>query len=158
MNKPATDDVVLWLNGGPGCSSLLGFAQEIGPSMMYSGSKSFSSDVNPYSWNQKANLLFLEAPPGVGFSINKDATYVYNETRTAHDNVEAVKAWSTRFPELLPNNFWISGESYCGMYIPNFASQLLDANEIWKETNTAIKFKGIMIGNGVMVTDRHWRR
>jgi carboxypeptidase C (cathepsin A) len=53
------DDVVLWLNGGPGCSSLLGFAQEIGPNMLYSGSSKFVSAFNPYSWNQKANLLFF---------------------------------------------------------------------------------------------------
>ena len=58
-NKPLKDDVVLWLNGGPGCSSLLGFAQEIGPNMLLSGSMHFSSFFNPYSWNQKANLLFF---------------------------------------------------------------------------------------------------
>mgnify|MGYP000470465134 FL=1 len=46
--------------------------------MLYSGSKQFASYFNPYSWNQKANLLFFEAPPGVGFSINKDQSYVYN--------------------------------------------------------------------------------
>jgi carboxypeptidase C (cathepsin A) len=46
--------------------------------MLYSGSKQFASYFNPYSWNQKANLLFFEAPPGVGFSINKDPSYVYN--------------------------------------------------------------------------------
>lgn len=53
------DDVVLWLNGGPGCSSLLGFSQEIGPNMLLAGSTNFSSYFNPYSWNQKANLLFF---------------------------------------------------------------------------------------------------
>lgn len=58
-NNPKTDDVVLWLNGGPGCSSLLGFAQEIGPDMLYSGSMQFNGALNPYSWNQKANLLFF---------------------------------------------------------------------------------------------------
>lgn len=77
-NKPAKDDVVLWLNGGPGCSSLLGWAQEVGPNMLYSGSKTFANYFNPYSWNQKANLLFFESPPGVGFSINKDPNYVYS--------------------------------------------------------------------------------
>ena len=58
-NKPLNDDTVLWLNGGPGCSSLLGFSQELGPNIMYSGSNQFSSYFNPYSWNQKANLLFF---------------------------------------------------------------------------------------------------
>lgn len=46
--------------------------------MLYSGSSKFVSGFNPYSWNQKANLLFFQAPPGVGFSIKKDTNYVYN--------------------------------------------------------------------------------
>ena len=69
---------MLWLNGGPGCSGLLGFAQEIGPNMIYEGSASFASKINPYSWNNNANVLFFEAPPGVGFSVNKDKSYIYN--------------------------------------------------------------------------------
>ncbi len=122
---------------------------------MYSGSTQFSSYFNPYSWNQKSNLLFFQAPPGVGFSINNDPSYVYNESRTASDSTAAIKAFYVRFPELLPNNFWITGESYCGMYIPNFASYLLDAI---KTMDKPIKFKGVMIGNGVMVTSKFWRR
>lgn len=91
----------------------------------------------------------------MGFSTNKDKSYVFNESRTASDNTAAVKGFFARFPELISNNFWITGESYCGMYIPNFASALIDANEGWE---SKIRFKGVMIGNGVMVTDRHWRR
>lgn len=50
--NPKNDDVALWLNGGPGCSSMLGFTQEIGPNMLYSGSSRFASYENPFSWNQ----------------------------------------------------------------------------------------------------------
>lgn len=151
------DDVVLWLNGGPGCSSLLGFSQEVGPNMLLSGSKFFADHFNPYSWNNNANLLFIESPPGVGFSVNKDKSYVYNESRTASDNVLAIKAWFERFDNFKNNNFWITGESYCGMYIPYFASALIDAN-INMELGAKINFKGVMIGNGVMITNKHWRR
>lgn len=126
--KSLKDDLVLWLNGGPGCSSLLGFSQEVGPNTMYSGSKSFATYFNPYSWNQIANMLFFEAPPGVGFSVNNDPSYVYNESRTASDNVKALQGWYARFPEFNNNNFWITGQSYCGMYIPNFANTLIDEN------------------------------
>jgi serine carboxypeptidase-like clade 2 len=149
----ATRDLVMWLNGGPGCSSMLGWTQEIGPRLLLSGSSQFSASSNPYSWNKLANLLFFESPPGVGFSINNDPNYIYNESRTATDNVAALKLWFERFPEMKANNFWITGESYCGMYIPNYASALIDANK-----NQDIKFKGVMIGNGVMVTEQYWRR
>lgn len=65
-NNPEIDDVVLWLNGGPGCSSLLGktiiysgLMQEIGPNVIHQGNDKFSQSSNPYSWNNNANLLFL---------------------------------------------------------------------------------------------------
>lgn len=98
--------------------------------MLYSGTDKFADYFNPYSWNIKSNLLFFESPPGVGFSVNKDPTYVYNETRTASDNVAAIKAWFERFSNFRQNNFWITGESYCGMYIPYFSSAVIDANKV----------------------------
>ncbi len=54
-------------------------------------------------------MLFFEAPPGVGFSVNNDPSYVYNESRTASDNVKALQGWYARFPEFNNNNFWITG-------------------------------------------------
>ena len=64
QNSPSTDPLILWLNGGPGCSSLTGFLDEIGPftSDLYSGNFTY----NPYSWNMNASLLFIEQPAGVG--------------------------------------------------------------------------------------------
>ena len=87
----------------------MGFAQELGPNMLLSGASGFSSELNQYSWNKHANLLFFETPPGVGFSVNKDPDYIYNESRTASDNVKALQKWYEKFPEYLSNKFWISG-------------------------------------------------
>lgn len=61
--------------------------------MIYSGSKKFASYANPYSWNKHANVLYFESPPGVGFSVNQDSDYVYNESRTAADSVLALQKW-----------------------------------------------------------------
>lgn len=132
MRDSPKDDLTLWLNGGPGCSSLLGnwfiilgFAQEVGPNMLMSGSKKFSAIKNPYSWNQISNMLFFESPAGVGFSINDDTDYVYNDDRTAQDGLKALQEFYKRFPEFKQNNFWIAGESYCGMYIPFLANEVI---------------------------------
>ncbi|CAK5064252.1 unnamed protein product [Meloidogyne enterolobii] len=71
------DIKVLWLNGGPGCSSLLGLFAELGPYLLSEdGSKLIR---NPYSWNNKANVLFLESPAGVGYSYSTDGNLTTND-------------------------------------------------------------------------------
>ena len=71
-NDPANDPVVLWLNGGPGCSSLDGLIYEHGPFRLETDAKSGKLAFNrfDYSWNKKANVVYLEAPVGVGFSYS----------------------------------------------------------------------------------------
>lgn len=66
---PATDPVIMWINGGPGCSSALGLLMELGPCSVADDPKtSNDTKVNPYSWNNNANIFFLDEPVNVGFS------------------------------------------------------------------------------------------
>ena len=67
MNDPTTDPVVIWFNGGPGCSSMLAFMQENGPIAIDDGEDYIKT--NPYPWNTKANMLWIESPAGVGYSL-----------------------------------------------------------------------------------------
>ncbi|KAF0747662.1 hypothetical protein AaE_007642 [Aphanomyces astaci] len=78
-SNPSTDPLVLWLNGGPGCSSLGGFFTDLGPFVVQSD---LSVKRNPYAWNRKANMVFLESPAGVGFSqpVLNDTDYNDNFT------------------------------------------------------------------------------
>ncbi len=64
---PENDPVVIWLNGGPGCSSTTGLFFELGPSSI---SKDLKPIRNPYSWNSNASVIFLEQPLGVGYSYS----------------------------------------------------------------------------------------
>lgn len=146
INTPSTAPLVLWLNGGPGCSSLLGLFQEIGPYVLCDDCTEFQK--NDHTWLKSANILFLESPLGVGFSYSNDTSFVYDDFTTAHKLFEALQDFYARYPMYRNNDFWISGESYAGMYIPFFASHILN-----KTQEFAVKLKGLMIGNGVMISN-----
>jgi carboxypeptidase C (cathepsin A) len=60
------DPLILWLSGGPACSSLLGAFHENGPFVFRPEQSKF--ELNKHAWNKNANMLYLELPAGVGFS------------------------------------------------------------------------------------------
>ena len=85
-NKPATDPIIIWFNGGPGCSSMLGFLQEHGPYVLDDGETTFAP--NAYAWNKEANMMYLESPADVGFSLcplKEECNW--NDENTADDNL-----------------------------------------------------------------------
>ena len=144
--------LVLWLNGGPGCSSLYGWITENGP-MMYHKNKTFSK--NEYSWNKEANMLYIESPGEVGFSfINSylDSDLEINDDITAKENFNALLSFFLKFPEYKGREFYISGESYAGVYIPMLAYEIINYNKLVPEDNR-INLKGILVGNGVTDND-----
>uniref|UniRef100_A0A8C5R965 Carboxypeptidase n=1 Tax=Leptobrachium leishanense TaxID=445787 RepID=A0A8C5R965_9ANUR len=137
--NPATSPLVLWMNGGPGCSSLDGLLTEHGPFLIQSDG--ITLEYNPYSWNKIASVLYLEAPAGVGFSYSDDKNYQTNDTEVAHNNYLALKEFFRLFPEFSGNDFYITGESYGGVYVPSLAVEV--------SQDPAIKLKGIAVGNGL---------
>jgi len=118
--------VLLWLNGGPGCSSMEGFFIENGPYVLEDGMTAFNGTFNIWSWNQFANVLYFESPAGVGFSPNDlpNNEENYNDNVTQVDNYNALLAFFNEYPEFAKNDFWIAGESYGGVYIPHLAAYI----------------------------------
>jgi len=145
-NDPKTAPTVLWLNGGPGCSSLDGLVYEHGPFRINATDPSKLIRFN-YTWAKLANMVYLEAPAGVGFSYSGNHTdYNTNDDLTAMDNVAAMNAFFKAWPEWKGNDFFITGESYAGVYVPTLAEGIL-----WSEGNgtwMGAKLKGIAVGNG----------
>ena len=120
MSDPSKDPVVVWFNGGPGCSSLLALFQEHGPYVIDDGE--FYIKTNPEPWNKSANVLYLVSPAGVGFSTAEtDQDRIHNDVSQSEDALAAVKDWYNKFPEFLTNDLYISGESYGGIYAPYLA-------------------------------------
>ena len=139
--------LVLWLSAGPGCSALIGWGMGHGPYIIKEGDTNFTK--NEYSWNKEANMIYLENPGEVGFSyidsIDSD-DYEINDTISANENFNAIKHFFKKFPNLRNKPFYISGESYGGIYVPTLAKLIVnDTNESEK-----INLKGIIIGNGVV--------
>ncbi|CAJ0608993.1 unnamed protein product [Cylicocyclus nassatus] len=137
-NEPANDPVILWLNGGPGCSSLEGLFVEMGPFRVNNYGESVTR--NPWTWNRYANIIYLDAPAGVGFSVRLDGLWNYTDAEVAQDNYAALKMWFEKYPELINNDFYVAGESYGGTYVPMLSVLLLN--------DTSLNFKGMIIGNG----------
>jgi cathepsin A (carboxypeptidase C) len=116
LNAP----VLVWTNGGPGCSSMLGFTQENGPFSIASGTTEF--EANPYSWNRETNVLYIEQPAGVGFSYCTDTeSCTFDDHSAGKDNLDTILAWYEKYPEYKENELYLSGESYGGIYVPYMA-------------------------------------
>ncbi|MCJ1361911.1 hypothetical protein MMC16_001012 [Acarospora aff. strigata] len=137
-NDPKNDPVVLWLNGGPGCSSLTGLFLELGPSSI---DKNLNLVYNPYSWNSNASVIFLDQPVNVGYSYSGSS--VSNTIAAGKDVYALLTLFFKQFPEYAHQDFHIAGESYAGHYIPVFSSEILSH----KKTN--INLKSVLIGNGL---------
>lgn len=137
-SNPKEDPVVLWLNGGPGCSSLTGLFMELGPSSI---TKNGELKFNPSSWNNNASVIFLDQPVNVGYSYS--GSQVSNTVAAGKDVYALLSLFFKQFPEYAEQDFHISGESYAGHYIPVFAHEILSH----KDRN--INLKSILIGNGL---------
>jgi len=144
-SNPSTAPVVLWLNGGPGCSSLDGYFYEMGP-IHFAKQKTLALVPNPYTWTNIANMIFLEAPAGVGFSYYDGQQPTYNDTGVASDNYQALLKWFAAYPQYKNNDFWITGESYAGIYVPSLANLVMQG---FLKKEFPAPFKGVMVGNGL---------
>lgn len=137
-NDPENDPVILWLNGGPGCSSATGLFFELGPAKVNSD---LTLTKNPYAWNNNATVIFLDQPVNVGFS--------YSENRVGTSTLAAVDVYSflslffTEFPEYTGKDFHIAGESYGGHYLPAIGYEII------QHEDRVFNFTSLLIGNGI---------
>lgn len=137
---PQNDPLVLWLTGGPGCSSELAVFYENGP---FTINDDLTLNKNDYSWNEISNLLFVDQPLGTGFSsTDKPDHYARNEDMVAEYFYHFMTLFVEKFPEFKGRPFYITGESYAGHYIPAITAYLVEKG------NPDINLISSAIGNG----------
>jgi carboxypeptidase D len=110
-NADATDEILIWLNGGPGCSSLEGWLQENGPAIWQYGT--YRPVQNPYTWINLTNVVWIEQPAGTGFSPKKSTPSATNENEVAAQFLGFWKNFVDTFG-LHNRKVYITGESYAG--------------------------------------------
>jgi carboxypeptidase C (cathepsin A) len=150
--KP-TSRLVVWLNGGPGCSSMVGFMWENGPfTAAKDNEKGYVLTRNAYAWNEEANMLFVEQPIRTGYSTaTRDARIVHNEAQVSEDMYKFLTAFLTVFNDYQSSEIYISGESYAGMYIPYMAAYVVKKQAKQKLLGAIhINLQGVAIGNGAI--------
>jgi carboxypeptidase C (cathepsin A) len=125
-NNPETAPLAAWFNGGPGCSSMIGLFQENGPCTYNNGEAAGSPSHNKHSWNEYANMLYIDQPIGVGFSYGSSNVSSSKDAAPLVWNL--IQAFYSQFPQYKSREFGIWSESYGGHYGPAFGKYIIDQN------------------------------
>mmetsp|Transcript_784 Transcript_784/g.1650 ORF Transcript_784/g.1650 Transcript_784/m.1650 type:complete len:561 (-) Transcript_784:585-2267(-) len=147
---PANAPLVLWLTGGPGCSSIMALLSENGPCGVEEDGKTLKP--NPHSWNNNANVIWVDQPAGTGFS---EGSYDHNESGVAIDMYGFLTGLLEKFPQYQKLPFYITGESYAGHYIPAVGHKIWEMNK--QSPKTKINLKGLAIGNGMTDPEEQYK-
>ncbi|XP_050262195.1 serine carboxypeptidase-like 1 isoform X4 [Quercus robur] len=170
--SPKDDPLVLWLTGGPGCSAFSGLVFEIGfvilmswmhtlrpPSIIKPGDDcplSFDFDnssrdsptfkLNPFSWTKVANIIFVDAPVGTGFSYARSwEGYSITDTISAAQTYSFLRKWLLAHPAFHKNQLYVAGDSYSGILVPIIVQKISDGNEAG--VKPAMNLQGYVLGN-----------
>lgn len=74
--SPETAPLTIWLNGGPGSSSMLGFFQENGPcEVVQLSDGTYGTQSRMWGWDRISNVLFIDQPNQVGFSYDTPTNF-----------------------------------------------------------------------------------
>ncbi|WFD19816.1 carboxypeptidase D [Malassezia caprae] len=135
--------VILWLNGGPGCSSLDGALMELGP-FRFQSNGTLAGVARGIAWNEYADVVYVDQPVGTGFSIVDNDAFAQSLQQVADEMVAFLRGLVQRYPEYARDDtdVYLAGESYAGQYIPYVAKTLRAMPD------APLALRGVIIGNG----------
>jgi len=144
--------LVVWMSGGPGCSSLLAAMMENGPCKVSRNENGEAvADPSLYAWNEKANVLWVDQPAGVGFSYDENVegdTSMFSYDQVATNMIAFLHRWEERFPSSHNGELFIFAESFGGHYAPAVGRRVFDSQQAGKSV-PGLTLKGIGVGNGL---------
>lgn len=158
FEKPAnalTAPLVIWMNGGPGCSSMDGLFLELGP-LRLDGEKLDTIKINPSSWHNAANVIFLDQPVGTGLSYTSANDGYANTDETINDHFYKFllaffnlhdRYTSMKNGRKVTRPLFLTGESHAGHYIPTMAAYIQRKNAAASPADLIITLDGIALGN-----------
>lgn len=140
------DPVLLWMNGGPGCSSMFGFFYEHGPVGFKQGQENLLT--NRFSWNTNMTVVYLDAPAGTGFStVGSEEDYKTDDASIANDNFIFLREFLHKYSQLRDNDIYIAGEGWAAQHIPLLAQIIQEFNKQQTESAKRIRLRSIILGN-----------
>nr|GLL30171.1 serine carboxypeptidase-like 18 isoform X2 [Ipomoea trifida] len=151
-SNPSIDPIVLWISGGPGCSSFVAMMQELGPLLFDTPNDIWTTlptlSLNPYSWTKVASFIFLDLPVRTGFSYVKSSkNYTVSDVETSYHAAEFIRKWLEDHFQYQSNSFYVGGDSNSGFTVP-MAVQAISYG-IDARLKPRVNLKGYVIGNGV---------
>ncbi|CAH8270592.1 unnamed protein product [Arabidopsis lyrata] len=153
--NPENDPLMIWLTGGPGCSSICGLLFANGP-LAFKGDE-YNGTVPPleltsFSWTKVANILYVESPAGSGYSYARTRrAFETSDIKQMHQIDQFLRSWFVDHPEFISNPFYVGGDSYSGKIVPGVVQQTSLGNE--KGLTPLINLQGYVLGNPV--TDKN---
>ncbi|KAJ5961151.1 uncharacterized protein N7479_008301 [Penicillium vulpinum] len=149
QNDPIADPLTLWMNGGPGGSSMMGLFEENGPCLINEYGN--GTVHNPWGWSRNSSLLFVDQPADVGWSYIDEGYEVARDSKEAAIDMRSFLQIfvSEIFPHKRDSPFHLSGESYAGKYIPYLGAEIITHNQQYP-LEPQINLKSCLIGNGYM--------
>ncbi|CAH2053926.1 unnamed protein product [Thlaspi arvense] len=150
--NPEEDPLLVWLSGGPGCSSLSGLFFENGPLTFKIDSSLVSTT---YSWTKVANIIYLDQPVGTGFSYSRNplGSDIPSDTGSAKRVHEFLRKWLAKHPEFLSNPFYVAGNSYAGKVVPAIVQEISNGNGLYFKPH--INLQGYVLGNPLTDSDNN---
>ena len=143
----ASAPLLMWLNGGPGSTSMYGLFNEHGPFSVAADGQTLVPRAA--SWNNHYAMLYVDNPVGTGFSYTEDASCYSENMRDVSQNLYSLLVqFLTAYPDYLSVPFFVTGESYAGKYVPSISHYIHEMN--LENPKVRIRLAGLSVGDGLM--------